>query len=211
MIASIIIIAILVITLAGIWQTFVKAGESGWKALIPVYNIYVMLRIGGHSGWWVLTFLLPLISWLIGILGATANAQTTSTMESTTSLPVGQLNVSPDQIFGIGGVLAAVIITTIVLLVFAFFQLVVLVSIVMTYDLARSFGKGMAFTWGLLVLPVVFWPILGFGEAEYRGPVSHPNMVDSGSGAHIAQNNQVENRQTAQEETEGNSGDPFME
>ncbi len=211
MIVSIIIIAALVITLAGIWKTFVKAGESGWKALIPVYNNYIMLRIGGHSGWWVLTFLLPLIPWLIAILSATANAQTTTNMAGTTSLPVGQMNVTPDQILGIGGVVAAVIITMIMLAVMAFFQLLVLVSVVMTYDLARSFGKGMAFTWGLLVLPVVFWPILGFGEAEYRGPVAHPDMVDAGSGAHITQNNQAENQQASQEAADDNGGDPFME
>jgi len=185
MIASIIILAVLVVTLAGIWKTFTKAGESGWKALIPIYNNYIMLKIGGHSGWWVLTFVLPIIPWLIALLTASANAQTTTAMEGTTSLPVGQLNVSPDQIFGIGGAVAVVLVTMIMLLVFAYFQLFMLVSVVMTYDVARSFGKGVGFAWGLFVLPVVFWPILGFGDAEYRGPVAHPNMVDQGSSAHI--------------------------
>lgn len=180
MIATITIIAVIVITLAGIWKTFVKAGESGWKALIPIYNNYMMLRIGGHSGWWVLAFLLPLIPWLISILTMTANAQTNTGVSATTGLSAGQLNIPPDQIFGVGGVVAAILITMIMLLVMAFFQLVLLVSMVMTYDLARSFGKGMAFTWGLLVLPFIFWPILGFGKAEYIGPAAQPNSRNPG-------------------------------
>ena len=38
--------------------------------------------------------------------------------------------------------------------------------------MAKSFGKGVGFTIGLILLPFVFWPILGFGDAEYIGPVA---------------------------------------
>jgi len=34
--------------------------------------------------------------------------------------------------------------------------------------LARNFGKGVGFTVGLLLLPIVFWPILAFGDARYN-------------------------------------------
>jgi hypothetical protein len=214
MIASIIVIATLVVTLAGIWKTFTKAGEGGWKALIPIYNNYIMLRIGGHSGWWVLAFLLPAIPWLIAVLSATANAQTTTTGNSS-NIPVGQFSVSPDQILGIGGAMAAFIIAMILLAVMAFFQLIVLVSVVMTYDLARSFGKGMAFAWGLIVLPFVFWPILGYGDAEYRGPVAHPNMVENGAGAHVAEETNSNPKATSEapdntDNENQSGGDPFV-
>ncbi|MBN2166523.1 MAG: hypothetical protein JW717_09625 [Marinilabiliaceae bacterium] len=36
--------------------------------------------------------------------------------------------------------------------------------------LSISFGKGVGFTLGLLFLPFIFFPILGFGEAKYEGP-----------------------------------------
>jgi hypothetical protein len=36
--------------------------------------------------------------------------------------------------------------------------------------IAKSFGKGGGFTVGLLLLPFVFFPILGFGSARYLGP-----------------------------------------
>ena len=40
----------------------------------------------------------------------------------------------------------------------------------MTNLLSKSFGKGVGFTIGLILLSIIFYPILGFGEAEYVGP-----------------------------------------
>ncbi len=37
-------------------------------------------------------------------------------------------------------------------------------------DLAKAFGKSPAFGIGLLFLPFIFFPILGFGDARYVGP-----------------------------------------
>ncbi len=37
---------------------------------------------------------------------------------------------------------------------------------------ATNFGKGAGFTLGLIFLPYIFYPILGFGGAVYQGPVS---------------------------------------
>ena len=37
-----------------------------------------------------------------------------------------------------------------------------------TVDIARNFGKGILFAIGLFFLPCFFYPILGFGSAEYR-------------------------------------------
>lgn len=42
--------------------------------------------------------------------------------------------------------------------------------IALSHGLATSFGKGPEFTAGLTLLPGVFHCILGFGDAEYRGP-----------------------------------------
>jgi hypothetical protein len=40
-----------------------------------------------------------------------------------------------------------------------------------TYNLlAKSFGKSEGFTVGLVLVPFIFLPILGFGEAKYEGP-----------------------------------------
>ena len=36
--------------------------------------------------------------------------------------------------------------------------------------LSLSFGQGVGFTLGLIFLPVIFYPLLGFGNFEYKGP-----------------------------------------
>jgi hypothetical protein len=35
--------------------------------------------------------------------------------------------------------------------------------------MAKSFGKGVGFGIGLALLGIIFWPILGFGSAQYQG------------------------------------------
>jgi hypothetical protein len=47
----------------------------------------------------------------------------------------------------------------------------IIALIVISLDVARCFGKGTGFGVGLLLLGFVFYPILGFGDAKYQGPV----------------------------------------
>jgi len=47
-----------------------------------------------------------------------------------------------------------------------------IVSIVVCNDLSKSFGRGLGTTLGLIFLPFIFVPILGFGSAEYQGPAA---------------------------------------
>ena len=42
--------------------------------------------------------------------------------------------------------------------------------IILSIDLAKSFGKGVGFGIGLILLPFIFALILGFGSAQYQGP-----------------------------------------
>jgi hypothetical protein len=51
----------LVVILA-FWQVFVKAGKPGWASIIPFYNIYVLLKIAGRPGWWLLLYLIPIVN-----------------------------------------------------------------------------------------------------------------------------------------------------
>jgi Family of unknown function (DUF5684) len=57
-----------------------------------------------------------------------------------------------------------------------------IILIILIIDLAKSFGKGMGFGIGLLLLPIIFFPILGFGSAQYQGPAAG----SLGSGAAIS-------------------------
>lgn len=48
----------------------------------------------------------------------------------------------------------------------------IIVQILMYIDLAKSFGKSEAFGCGMIVLPIIFFPLLAFGDAQYVGPVA---------------------------------------
>ena len=39
------IIALVILLIVANYMLFKKAGEAGWKALIPLYNTYTMIRI----------------------------------------------------------------------------------------------------------------------------------------------------------------------
>lgn len=45
-----------VLTIAGLWKMFTKAGVAGWKAIIPVYNGYILYKIAWQPKmfWWML-------------------------------------------------------------------------------------------------------------------------------------------------------------
>ena len=51
-----------------------------------------------------------------------------------------------------------------------------IILIILFIDLAKSFGKGIGFAIGLILLSIIFFPILGFGSATYQGPSATPKM-----------------------------------
>lgn len=103
-------IAIIVAVIAGWWKIFTKAGEAGWKSIIPVYNFIVILKIVGRDWWWVILMLIPIVNFII--------------------------------------------------------------LIIVSLDLAKSFGRGTGFGIGLAFLSFIFAPILGFGSDTYKGPAA---------------------------------------
>lgn len=63
-------VAVVVVYIVGLWKVFEKAGQAGWKSLIPIYNTIVELRIVGLSGWYVLLFIIPLVNLVLAIVVA---------------------------------------------------------------------------------------------------------------------------------------------
>ena len=55
-------------------------------------------------------------------------------------------------------------------------SIALLVVLIIIYnDLSKVFGQGVGFTVGLILLSIVFFPILAFGPAEYKGKLEDPN------------------------------------
>jgi hypothetical protein len=100
--------AVILLVIASMWAVFAKAGQPGWAAIIPIYNLYVLTKIVGRPWWWMLLFLIPLVN--------------------------------------------------------------VVIAIIMTVDLAKSFGKTAVYAVGLILLGIIFYPMLGFGSSQYTGP-----------------------------------------
>lgn len=61
-------IGIIVLYIAGLWKVFEKAGQQGWLAIIPILNIYILIRIAGREGWWILLFLIPCINIVVAAI-----------------------------------------------------------------------------------------------------------------------------------------------
>jgi hypothetical protein len=67
---------ILILQLGAWWTLFKKAGEPGWAAIVPFYNLYVMLRIADKPGWWFAVILfVPFLSLVFWILMCVSIAQ----------------------------------------------------------------------------------------------------------------------------------------
>jgi signal peptidase I len=63
-----ILIVILLASIAGLWKVFEKAGEKGWKALIPIYNFYLWLKIMQKPWWWIFIFIIPGVGFMMTIV-----------------------------------------------------------------------------------------------------------------------------------------------
>ena len=46
----------------------------------------------------------------------------------------------------------------------------IVVLVLVALSLANAFGKGGGFAVGLVFLPIIFYPILAFGDAQYKAP-----------------------------------------
>lgn len=58
----ILLLTLAILTLAGLWRIFEKAGKPGFIVLIPFVNIYFWLKITGRPLWWYIFFLIPFIN-----------------------------------------------------------------------------------------------------------------------------------------------------
>lgn len=53
---------------AAMWKVFTKAGQPGWAAIIPIYNMVVLCQIAGKPVWWVLLMFIPLVNIVVAFM-----------------------------------------------------------------------------------------------------------------------------------------------
>ena len=57
-----------IIAIVSMWKLFTKAGKPGWAAIIPIYNILVMIEIAKKPWWYLLLLLVPIANIVISII-----------------------------------------------------------------------------------------------------------------------------------------------
>ena len=67
---GIVYLAIIVLLVAAMWKIFTKAGKPGWAAIIPIYNLIVLLEIAGRPLWWFILMLIPIVNLIAFIIVA---------------------------------------------------------------------------------------------------------------------------------------------
>ena len=68
-------ITIIVFLIIAWWKVFVKAGEPGWKSLIPIYNIYILCKIIGIN-FWIYVIAIPFGLIILNTIAASNNMLT---------------------------------------------------------------------------------------------------------------------------------------
>lgn len=61
-------LAVIVFIIAAMWKVFEKAGKPGWAALIPIYNLIVLLEIAGKPLWWIVLMLIPFVNLVVFVI-----------------------------------------------------------------------------------------------------------------------------------------------
>ncbi|HYR27677.1 MAG TPA: DUF5684 domain-containing protein [Thermoanaerobaculia bacterium] len=71
----VITLAIILVVIASMWKVFEKAGEPGWAAIVPIYNLIVLLKIAGKPAWWVVLMFIPFVNFVVAIIAIMALAK----------------------------------------------------------------------------------------------------------------------------------------
>ncbi len=65
---TVVYLAVMVLGIVAMWKIFEKAGEPGWAAIIPFYNLYVLFKITWGNGWKFLFLLIPFANIVFAII-----------------------------------------------------------------------------------------------------------------------------------------------
>lgn len=67
---SVLIIALVIISIIANWKINSKAGEPGWACLVPIYANVVQFKIVGLNPWLLLLYLIPFVNFVVAAVFA---------------------------------------------------------------------------------------------------------------------------------------------
>tara|TARA_B100001750_G_scaffold238409_1_gene244871 strand:+ start:127 stop:504 length:378 start_codon:yes stop_codon:yes gene_type:complete len=63
-------LVIYVIVVVALWRVFAKAGWPGILAIIPIVNMFILVKIAGYSAWLGLLYFIPIANLVLAIIVA---------------------------------------------------------------------------------------------------------------------------------------------
>ena len=148
MTVCLLVLAFWVLVIIARWKIFTKAGEAGWKSIIPIYSDYVQWRISWKKTglFWVMLGLIVAGSLIMALSGSyyvTAGGDIVASGSGNAILGI------------IGGI---VILAACIL------------ALVATYKTMQAFGHGFGWLILYIIFPNIMLLVLGFGSSYYYGP-----------------------------------------
>ena len=61
-------VAFFIITLVSVWRMYEKAGQSGWVGLVPILNVFGLLKMAGKPFWWAVLYLVPVLNVIVHVV-----------------------------------------------------------------------------------------------------------------------------------------------
>jgi hypothetical protein len=61
-------LAVVLLVIVSLWKIFEKAGKPGWAAIVPIYNLVVLLEIIRKPIWWIVLFLVPCLNLVAAVM-----------------------------------------------------------------------------------------------------------------------------------------------
>jgi len=63
-------IALYVLSVVALWRVFSKAGYPGVLAIIPIVNLFILVKVAGYSAWLTLLYIIPIVDIVFSIMVA---------------------------------------------------------------------------------------------------------------------------------------------
>lgn len=186
LIIGLLVVVMVICVIVGIWKILQKAGENGWKAIIPFYGEYALFKIFWEKKW----FWISLIPRLLSFVGVFVLLTTLThlILASGGVFAGGLLSIigiafvadpsAPESVLSgydsfVSKTASEIEEARIVLCVWSAVLVLCLLSefvlkVISKNKISKAFGKGVGFTVGLVLLAPVFYMILGCGKAEYQ-------------------------------------------
>lgn len=148
MTVCLLVLAFWVLVIIARWKIFTKAGEAGWKSIIPIYSDYVQWRISWKKTnlFWVMLALIIVGSIVMAMSGSYSVTAGGDIIASGGGNPI------------LGGIGAIVILAACIL------------GLVATYKTMQAFGHGLGWLILYIIFPNIMLLVLGFGSSYYYGP-----------------------------------------